>query len=98
MMDQREKLIELITNFYDGDSVCDTCENEKRYGRCNKCISTHEADYLLANGVVVLPCRCCECAYCEDDVLGNLLWCKHLKMLVSKDSYCSGGKRKGGDE
>lgn len=53
-MEQREKLIELITNFYDGDSVCDTCQNDKSYGRCNKCISTHEVDYLIANDVVVL--------------------------------------------
>lgn len=62
-MEQREKLIELILNFYDGDSICDTCEKDKRYFRCNECLSTHEADYLLANGVVVLPCRCGDIVY-----------------------------------
>lgn len=95
MMEQREKLIELILNFYDGDSICDTCEKDKRYFRCNECLSTHEADYLIENGVVVLPCRCGECAYCED---GNVPWCNYLQIGVSKDAYCAGGKRKGGDE
>lgn len=102
-MEQREKLIELITNFYDGDSVCDTCANDKSYGRCNKCISTHETDYLLANGVVVLPCRCCECEHCEiwqDDVEQ---WCTctlrcGYDVVVDPTDFCSFGKRKGGDE
>lgn len=85
-MEQREKLIELL---YDirrrKDLVDDDCIDDL-------------ADELIANGVVVLPCRCGGCAFCEDgNVLGNVLWCKHLKIGVSKDSYCSGGKRKGGE-
>lgn len=102
-MEQREKLIELITNFYDGDSVCDTCENDKSYGRCNKCISTHEADHLLANGVVVLPCRCgecehhddCICVVCED---GETVVCSLQHGHVDKNGFCNKAKRKGGGE
>lgn len=95
-MNQREKLIELITNFYDGDSVCDTCENDKSYGRCNKCISTHEADYLIAHGVVVLPCRCGECEYSEK--CGVERWCNEHQIPMGNDDFCPYGKRKGGDE
>lgn len=100
-MEQREKLIELLSDFYYSDNACDSCEHnlETDY-ECNQCIIEHEVDHLLANGVVVvLPCRCGECAYCEGgSVLGDVLWCKHLKIGVSKYSYCSGGKRKGGGE
>lgn len=85
MMEQREKLIELLKQ-----------DPELFFDKMGSDDYENLADHLLANGVVVvLPCRCGECAYCEGgNALVNVLWCKHLKIWVSKDSYCSGGKRK----
>ena len=51
MMEQREKLIELII------------ESVNIYAR--NLGAERVADHLLANGVV-LPCRCCECEYQQE--------------------------------
>lgn len=51
----REKLIELISR-YDFDSTqCNLCNRADE--ECLKCGSECLADYLLQNGVVVLPCK-----------------------------------------
>ncbi len=47
------------------------------------------ADYLIANGVVVLPCRCCECEYQQE--------CKNAQYF-GLDGFCSLGERKGGED
>ena len=51
-MTERERLIELLKN------NC-SCINEdcKKCGCVDKCFTYREADYLLANGVIVPPCK-----------------------------------------
>lgn len=101
-MEQREKLIELIT----------TADDEYVYSDDDK-DGTGEiayiADHLLANGVVVLPCRCGECINRHDEVIcpmvishesfdeddGYDVW---YEDLTTDDFYCANGERKGGDE
>lgn len=56
------------------------------------------ADYLLANGVVVLPCRCGECAYHTLEEPGSVYCPYVIGGWVFNDGFCSGAKRKGGDE
>lgn len=58
-MEQREKLIELLIEAdmqlkYPSEEACECCDLHD-VGRCDM---VHMADHLLANGVVVLPCRC----------------------------------------
>lgn len=66
----RDRLIELCENLILSckSSLCEDCEH-KNIDYPN-CMSVHFADYLLANGVIVLPCKvgdkvavkaCCEC-------------------------------------
>lgn len=82
MMDQRETLIELLTNAVD---------------------KTNLVDHLLANGVVVLPCRCGECEYYiytweSDDGQVYGLCDIHGTPDLKSANFCSYAKRKGGDE
>lgn len=102
-MKQREKLIELLCDFYYSDNVCTNCEHnlETDYV-CNKCITEHEVDHLLANSVVVLPCRCGECKHfykynCHSDNM-RMNMCKLAVGTDGEDFFCSYGERKGGDE
>lgn len=82
-MGQRERLIELLLGVgFTGDHV----------------IAAAIADSLLANGVVVLPCRCEGCEYHTLEEPG-MVYCPHLVGgWVSNDDFCSGVKLKGGDE
>lgn len=96
-MNQIEKLIELI-----GDSLC--CPKETdcadcEYKKYELCTETMVADYLLANGVVVLPCRCGECRHnIGESIIDGRTICLLRDGGVDKDDFCSYGKRKGGDE
>ena len=51
-MSERERLIELLKqNCHCKDEDCSNCSSN------GICFTHREADYLLANGVVVLPCK-----------------------------------------
>lgn len=81
-MEQRKKLIELLSGHHSG----------------NRDGARRIADHLLANGVVVLPCRCGECEYHTLEEPG-MVYCPYLVGgWVSNGDFCSGAKRKGGDE
>ena len=61
-MTARERLIELLKS----DS-CESpmlCDPNCKYANLERCYEERTADYLLANGVVVLPV----------DIIGNTLW------------------------
>ena len=61
-MTERERLIELLKS----DS-CESpmlCDPNCKYANLKRCYEERTADYLLANGVVVLPV----------DIIGNTLW------------------------
>lgn len=53
-------------------------------------------DYLLANGVVVLPCRCVDCVYRDDPdvcpVFSVWTW------DINDNFFCGFAERKGGGE
>lgn len=57
-MTERERLIELIKKGFFTESIYETLRTNKRKA------SEYLADYLLANGVIVLPV----------DIIGNTLW------------------------
>lgn len=78
-MEQREKLIELM----DGLSI-DTHDDV---------ISV--VDWLIANGVVVLPCRCGECEHYDR---GRDSCGRQVCMRTHFNGFCDFGERKGGDE
>lgn len=81
-MTQREKLIELIM---------------VSVGGCARHWAEVIADYLLENGVVVLPCRCGECEYHELEEPGMVYCSRVVGGWVSNGDFCSGAKRKGGE-
>lgn len=60
------------------------------------------ADYLLANGVVVLPCRCGECVHARKLNANFGVWeysCMYFNThATTRNDFCSYAKRKGGDE
>lgn len=81
MMEQREKLIELIQKMY--DRFLGT------YGGM--------ADFLLANGVVASPCRCKDCKYSNTGraISDESTWCDYWGIDPDFDDFCSHGERKG---
>lgn len=108
-MEQREKLIELLAKSSAPYCVfCDALGSEE----CKECSEYHklvmiekQADYLLANGVVVLPCRCGECKHWgkhdDVDVAGEtdkIKACEYAIWMVGENGYCVYGERKDGDE
>ena len=85
-MEQRETLIKLLSEHHSGN-----------YDEAQRI-----ADYLLANGVVVLPCRCKECVHARKLNANFGVWeysCIYFNThATTGNDFCSRGKRKGGDE
>ena len=54
-MNERERLIELIDDFGDDVALCDVCNRPRE--DCEGCTNEQLAEYLVENGVVVLPCK-----------------------------------------
>lgn len=101
-MEQREKLIELLMETYHLSPLLMPCNAENGGScdltSCEKCRAKDVADHLLANGVVVLPCRCGECesfseGMCDNEHIGAMVF----RMKREPTDYCSYAKRKGGD-
>ena len=61
-MTERERLIELLKS--DNCESPMLCDPNCKYANLERCYEERTADYLLANGVVVLPV----------DIIGNTLW------------------------
>ena len=61
-MSERERLIELLKN--DSCQSPMLCDPNCKYANLERCYEERTADYLLANGVIVLPV----------DIIGNTLW------------------------
>lgn len=68
-MTQRERLIELIDDFGDDVALCDVCDRPRE--DCAGCTNEQLAEYLLENGVVVLPCKVGDDVYCLAGSDGN---------------------------
>ena len=83
-MTERERLVELLKS----DS-CESpmlCDPNCKYANLKRCYEERTADYLLANGVVVLPV----------DIIGNTLWfincdnnivCDKINKITIYDSH-----------
>ena len=56
----RDRLIELKTQFVENFD-CGDCKPDNV--KCRKCLTEKEADYLLANGVIVPPCKVGDTVY-----------------------------------
>lgn len=83
-MEQRERLIELLSEYHSGNH-----DEAQRI-----------VDHLLADDVVVLPCRCKECSHAKklkNSFHGLEYSCNYFNSYsVHGDDFCSHAKRKGG--
>lgn len=62
-MTDRERLIELIIQ---ADNECANtinCEKCRAFGKGSECVNHNIADYLLANGVILPPCKAGDTVY-----------------------------------
>ena len=59
-MTDRDRLIELKIQFVESFD-CGDCIPEE--SKCKKCLTEKETDYLLANGVIVPPCKVGDIVY-----------------------------------
>lgn len=66
----RERLIALIDQADEECKHTKACKNCSGYGKGSRCMNYHIADHLLANGVVVLPCKVGQTVWMADNV-----WC-----------------------
>ena len=51
----KERLVELLRNF--GYKCLLSCKDGFTSKECNSCVQKQLADYLIANGVIVPPCK-----------------------------------------
>ena len=57
----RDRLIEILDNYGDDISFCDVCD--RPIEDCEACKNEQLAEFLLANGVIVPPCKVGEKIY-----------------------------------
>ena len=92
-MTDRERLICLLSN-YDFDSTfCNVCERPD--DDCAVCGSERLADYLISNGVIVLPCKVDDIVYYITGIGHNLIKSAKIKEIIIdengiKDLYVAG--------
>lgn len=60
-MSEKERLIELIDDFGDDVALCDICD--RPLADCEGCTREQLADYLLENGIIVLPVKIGQTVY-----------------------------------
>ena len=68
-MSERERLIKLIDDFGDDVALCDVCNRPPE--DCEGCTNEQLAEYLLENGVIVLPCKVGDTVY-QTDTAGQI--------------------------
>ena len=69
----RERLIQLISNADEECKHSKDCKSCSGYGKGSQCMNYHIADHLLANGVIVPPCKVGQTVYVVDKRL-NVWW------------------------
>ena len=60
-MSERERLIKLIDDFGDDVALCDICNRPRE--DCEGCTNEQLAEYLVENGVIVLPVKVGQTVY-----------------------------------
>lgn len=91
-MTDRERLIELIDkaeDICDSTLDCDTC----KYVLSGSCKTVLIADYILANGFIVPPCRCKDCTHLRESDTTNRMFCTYhdCEFETFPNNYCSNG-------
>lgn len=79
-MTQKEKLLDLINDFGDDIAFCDICDRPT--DDCKACKNEQLADHLLANGVIVPPCKVGDVVYYLDDIVWDSECCDCEHYLV----------------
>lgn len=64
----KEKLVELVQNARSQCNGTKRCEECSGYGKGDECVINMLADFLLANGVIVLLCKIGDTVYQVDSV------------------------------
>lgn len=84
-MTERERLIELLQKGrkYLDELECDECTRQLN---CAKCEDRNIADYLLDNGVIVLPCKVGDTIYrCGDPIKKVYEWeIEHIELYFDE--------------
>lgn len=93
-MTDRERLIELHEEAgVEWDYYVDECINEGKVP--SKTYDEFHADYLLASGVIVPPCRCKDCTYLRESDTTNRMFCTYhgdnYEFETFPNNYCSNG-------
>ena len=63
----RDRLIELIDKADEECKHSKSCEACSGYNKGSMCMNYHIADYLLANGIIVPPCKVGDTVYVVED-------------------------------
>lgn len=76
-MTERDKLIEILKN--DSCQSPMLCDPNCKYAKLERCYEERTADYLLENGVTILPCRVGDTLYyhkleCDGYYEGKPMW------------------------
>ena len=79
-MNQKEKLSEIIKDWNFDATICNSCNQS--YSDCLMCSCKELADYLLANGVIVLPCKPLPCEKDRNPMNTNI-YCPYCGTSIS---------------
>ena len=80
MADMRERLIELIDQVDEECRAVTHCSDECKYFCIEKCVASKVADYLIENGVIVLPCKVGDTVY-QLDTAGDIYESEITKII-----------------
>lgn len=83
----RERLIQLISNADEECKHSKDCKSCSGYGKGSQCMNYHIADHLLANGVIVPPCKVGSKVY--KITRNQVKECEVTFVGVSADERCS---------
>ena len=91
----RDKIADIIHN---ADEKCrhnSDCQECKSFGLGSRCIDYLVADELIANGVILPPCRCKDCVYLRESDKTNRMFCTYqgedYEVETFPNHYCSQG-------
>ena len=84
-MSEKERLIELIGDFDDDAALCDICD--RLPADCEGCTREQLAEFLIENGVIVLPCKVGDVLYIADKALNIIRMEKTRTFFIGHPSH-----------